>query len=102
MGVALLGEKIPAQQAADWGLIWKCVDDAKFADEIDALIRRFASAPTRGLARIKQAIYASPSNTLQAQLDLERDFMRELGNTRDYREAVSAFMEKREPQFTAE
>ena len=102
MGVALLGEKIPAQQAADWGLIWKCVDDAKLADEIEALVRRFASAPTRGLARIKQAIYASPSNTLQTQLDLERDFMRELGNTSDYREAVSAFIEKREPQFTAE
>ena len=102
MGIALLGDRIPAQQAADWGLIWKCVDDAKFAEEIDALARRFAGAPTRGLARIKQAIYASPANTLQTQLDLERDFMRELGSTRDYREAVGAFMEKREPQFTAE
>ena len=98
----LLGDKLPAQQAADWGLIWKCVDAAAFDEEIERLVRYFAKAPTRGLARTKQAIYASAANTLEKQLDLERDFMRELAYTRDYREAVRAFMEKRDPLFKGE
>jgi 2-(1,2-epoxy-1,2-dihydrophenyl)acetyl-CoA isomerase len=99
MGLALLGDKLSAEQAANWGLIWKCVDDDKLAQETAALARHFASAPTRGLARSKEAIYASPGNTLAAQLDLERDFMRELGGSDDYREGVAAFMEKRAPRF---
>lgn len=102
MGLAMLGDKLPAEQAANWGLIWKCVEDEKFAAEIDALLRHLSSAPTKGLARTKQAIHASPGNTLEAQLDLERDFMRELGNSRDYREGVAAFMEKRTPRFTGD
>jgi 2-(1,2-epoxy-1,2-dihydrophenyl)acetyl-CoA isomerase len=100
MGLALLGDKLPAEQAAAWGLIWKCVDDDKLVAETDALARHFASAPTRGLARTKQAIYASPANTLAAQLDVERDLMRELGRSDDYREGVAAFLEKRAPRFT--
>jgi 2-(1,2-epoxy-1,2-dihydrophenyl)acetyl-CoA isomerase len=100
MGLALLGEKLSAEDAANWGLIWKCVDDDQLAQETDALARHFASAATKGLARTKQAIYASPANTLEAQLNLERDFMRELGSSSDYREGVAAFMEKRAPQFT--
>jgi 2-(1,2-epoxy-1,2-dihydrophenyl)acetyl-CoA isomerase len=99
MGLALLGDKLTAEQAAQWGLIWKCVDDDKLAQETDTLARHFASAPTRGLARAKEAIYASPNNTFAAQLDLERDFMRELGGSDDYREGVAAFMEKRAPRF---
>ena len=99
MGMAMLGEKLTAEKAESWGLIWKCVDDAALAGEVDALARHFATAPTRGLARTKEAIYASPANTLEQQLMLERDFMRELGNTRDYREGVSAFTEKRAPRF---
>ena len=99
MGLAMLGEKLTAEKAESWGLIWKCVDDAALAAEVDALARHFATAPTRGLARTKEAIYASPANTLEQQLMLERDFMRELGNTRDYREGVSAFTEKRLPRF---
>ena len=99
MGLALLGDRLTAEQAAAWGMIWKCVDDEKLAAEVDALARHFAAAPTRGLARTKQAIYASPSNTLEAQLDLERDLMRELGATEDYREGVAAFLAKRAPEF---
>jgi 2-(1,2-epoxy-1,2-dihydrophenyl)acetyl-CoA isomerase len=100
MGLTLLGEKLPAQQAADWGLIWKCVDDDRLVEETNSLARTFAAGPTRGLARTKQALYASPANTLEGQLDIERDLMRELGFSRDYREGVSAFIEKRAPVFT--
>jgi 2-(1,2-epoxy-1,2-dihydrophenyl)acetyl-CoA isomerase len=100
MGLALLGEKVTAEQAAQWGLIWQCVEDAELAPCVDRLAAHFAAAPTRGLARAKQAIYASPANTLEQQLELERDFMRELGASDDYREGVAAFMAKRPPMFT--
>jgi 2-(1,2-epoxy-1,2-dihydrophenyl)acetyl-CoA isomerase len=100
MGLAMLGDKLSAEQAERWGLIWKCVDDTALADEIDSLARHLASAPTLGLARAKQAIYASPDNPLAAQLDLERDLMRELGRSADYREGVAAFTARRTPRFT--
>ena len=96
---AMLGEKIGAEQAAAWGLIWKCVDDDKLAAEVDALAHHFATGPTLGLARIKQALQASALNSFEQQLDLERDYMRELGGSADYREGVAAFMEKRAPRF---
>ncbi|NKF23503.1 2-(1,2-epoxy-1,2-dihydrophenyl)acetyl-CoA isomerase PaaG [Solimonas marina] len=99
MGLAMLGDKLGAQQAADWGLIWKCVDDEAFDAEIEALLAHLAQAPTLGLARTKQAIHASAANTLDAQLDHERDGMRELGFSADYREGVDAFLAKRAPQF---
>ena len=99
MGIAMLGDKLSAEQAAAWGLIWQCVDDADFAAARDALVNRLSTAPTKGLARTKQAIYASAGNSLERQLDLERDFMRELGNSDDYREGVLAFKEKRAPNF---
>jgi 2-(1,2-epoxy-1,2-dihydrophenyl)acetyl-CoA isomerase len=98
-GLAMLGDKLSAEQAAAWGLIWKCVDDDQLAAETDALARNFASAPTLGLARTKQALQASGLNTLEQQLDLERDGMRELGRSADYREGVAAFMDKRAPRF---
>jgi 2-(1,2-epoxy-1,2-dihydrophenyl)acetyl-CoA isomerase len=100
MGMAILGDKISAEQAAAWGLIWQCVDDAELPAAADKLAAHFAQAPTRGLARTKQAIYASGANSLEAQLDLERDLMRELGASDDYREGVAAFMAKRPPKFT--
>jgi 2-(1,2-epoxy-1,2-dihydrophenyl)acetyl-CoA isomerase len=99
MGLAMLGEKISARQAADWGLIWKCVADSDFDAEVEALLAQIMSAPTLGLARIKQAIYASADSALEEQLLLERDLMRELGRTRDYREGVNAFLSKRTPEF---
>lgn len=98
--LAMLGEKLSAGQAEAWGLIWKCVDDDRLAAETDALARHLATAPTLGLARTKQALQASGLNTLDAQLDLERDFMRELGRSADYREGVAAFLDKRTPRFT--
>jgi 2-(1,2-epoxy-1,2-dihydrophenyl)acetyl-CoA isomerase len=97
--LAMLGDKLSAEQAAAWGLIWQCVADEQFAAETDKLARHFAQAPTLGLARTKQALQVSGLNTLEAQLDLERDFMRELGHSVDYREGVAAFMAKRAPRF---
>lgn len=99
MGLAMLGERVSAQQAADWGLIWKCIADEDFDPEVEALLAQLASAPTLGLARTKHAIYASADSTLEEQLLRERDSMQELGYTRDYREGVDAFISKRTPEF---
>ncbi len=100
MGLAMLGDKLPAEQAAQWGLIWRCVDDAEFSTTVDQLATQLAAAPTQGLARTKRAIYESWSHTLEQQLDQERDFQRELGRSQDYAEGVAAFAEKRTPKFT--
>lgn len=99
MGLAMLGDKLSARQAQDWGLIWQCVADGAFDATLDKLAAHFAAAPTRGLASTKQALQASLHNDLSAQLDLERDLMRELGRSADYAEGVAAFLGKREPQF---
>jgi 2-(1,2-epoxy-1,2-dihydrophenyl)acetyl-CoA isomerase len=100
LGLALLGDKLTAEQAADCGLIWQVVDDAALMDEARSLARRLAQAPTATLGLIKRAINAAGTNTLDAQLDLERDLQREAGGTADYREGVRAFLEKRPARFT--
>jgi 2-(1,2-epoxy-1,2-dihydrophenyl)acetyl-CoA isomerase len=99
MGMALLAERVSAEDAERWGLIWKCVDDAKLMDEAHALARTLAAGPTHAYGMIKKALYASSGNTLDQQLDLERDFQREVGRHGDYREGVAAFLEKRKPAF---
>jgi len=99
-GLALLGDRLSAEDAERWGLIWKCVDDAPYAEEVEKIVQQLAVAPTRGLAAIKRALHASSSNSLDTQLLLERDLQRELGYSDDYREGVAAFLAKRPPQFT--
>lgn len=100
IGVAFLGDKLAAADAADWGLIWRCVADEEFPAAVDELAQRLAAAPTRALARIKEAIYSSSARSLAEQLDVERDYQRELGHSVDYAEGVAAFLEKRTPRFT--
>src|SRR5262245_27162480 len=78
LGLALLGDKLPAEQAAQWGLIWRCVEDAELEGTVSELARQLAQGPTRGFARTKQAMYESWDRTLEQQLIAERDFQREL------------------------
>jgi 2-(1,2-epoxy-1,2-dihydrophenyl)acetyl-CoA isomerase len=100
MGLALLAEKLSAEQAAEWGLIWKVVDDAALSSEAQEIAARLAQGPTKGYGLLKRAMYASAGNSLDAQLALERDLQREAGLTDDYREGVTAFKEKRAPRFS--
>lgn len=100
IGLAMLGDKVSAEQAAAWGMIWQAVDDAAFGETVEKLLAHLAVAPTKGLVASRRAIHASAANTLEAQLDLERDLQRELGYGDDYREGVAAFVEKRAPRFT--
>jgi 2-(1,2-epoxy-1,2-dihydrophenyl)acetyl-CoA isomerase len=102
LGLALLGDKLSAAQAAEWGLIWKCVDDAELPSAVDALASQLAAAPTLGLARTKQAIYGAGGRSLAEQLDVERDMQRELGWSKDYAEGVAAFIQKRTPRFVGQ
>lgn len=97
--LAMLGDKLSAEQAESWGMIWRCVDDEQLMPEALKLAEHLATQPTKGLALIKRAFNASATNSFDAQLDLERDLQRLAGRTEDYREGVAAFMEKRQPNF---
>jgi 2-(1,2-epoxy-1,2-dihydrophenyl)acetyl-CoA isomerase len=99
LGLALTGEPLPAETAAEWGLIWKAVDDEDLDAEVDALAAKLASLPPLGLAAIKSMIRASWNHSLDEELTRQRDEMRRLGFTDDYQEGVAAFLEKRAPKF---
>ena len=98
--LTLLGDKLPAEQAESWGLIWKAVDDERLMEEATKLGRHLATQPTKALGLIKRALAAAETNSLDQQLDLERDLQGELGRTDDFKEGVAAFREKRPAKFT--
>ncbi|MDC4539810.1 2-(1,2-epoxy-1,2-dihydrophenyl)acetyl-CoA isomerase PaaG [Acinetobacter baumannii] len=99
MGLALLGDKLPAETAKEWGMIWDVVEDAELKTKVTELAERLAKQPTFGLSLIKKAIHQSSNNTFEEQVLLERDLQRIAGRSEDYREGVQAFMNKREPNF---
>jgi 2-(1,2-epoxy-1,2-dihydrophenyl)acetyl-CoA isomerase len=100
LGLALTGEPLPADKAAEWGMIWKAVDDDALDAETDALANKLASLPPLGLAATKEMIRSSWQYSLDEELDRQAGAMRRLGFTEDYREGVAAFLEKRKPNFT--
>ena len=99
LGLALTGEPITGEQAAGWGLIWKAVEDEALDSEVNGIAAKLASLPPLGLAAIKSIIRTTGERTLDQELDLQRDEMRRLGFTEDYREGVAAFLEKRPAKF---
>lgn len=102
MAVAMLAERITAPQAEAWGLIWRVVDDESLMEEARSLVRHLATQPTKGLGMLKKAIYASLDHSFEEQLEMERRLQGICGFTKDYREGVAAFLEKRQPRFIGE
>ena len=99
LGLALTGDPLPAEKAAEWGLIWKAVEDDALDAEVDVIANKLASLPPLGLAAIKEMIRTSWQYSLGEELDRQAGTMRRLGFTDDYREGVAAFLEKRTPKF---
>ncbi len=97
----MLGDKLPAETAAEWGLIWKCVDDAALMDEARGLAAKLAKGPTGTFGQIRKAIDSAGNNDYAAQLDYERDVQGMLGDHPNFAAGVKAFLTKKEPEFTA-
>ena len=98
-GLALLGDRLSAEDAADWGLIWKCVDDASLMEAAGGIAAALAKGPTKAFVRSRELFDQAFENDFVEQIDLERRFQQELGDTEDAREGVMAFIQKRAPQF---
>ncbi|WP_312525572.1 enoyl-CoA hydratase-related protein [Paracoccus sp. (in: a-proteobacteria)] len=99
-GMMLFADKISADQAADWGMIWEAVPDAEFDGAVMARAMTLAQGPTQAFLAVREALAASASNDLQQQLELEARLQGALGKSRDFSEGVSAFIEKRPARFT--
>jgi len=100
MGLAMLADKLPAEKAQEWGLIWQVVEDAELGQATGSLAKQLAQMPTRALVATRLALHAAPVHSLEQQLSLEAGFMRELGWRDDFKEGVLAFQQKRQPKFT--
>jgi 2-(1,2-epoxy-1,2-dihydrophenyl)acetyl-CoA isomerase len=99
MGLALLGERLPAEKAKEWGLIWDVVDDEALLPTVMALAQKLADGPAVAIAGIKQSIHAAAGNDLATQLALEATLQRGCGQSQDFMEDAMAFVQKRKPQF---
>lgn len=99
LGLAMLGEKLSATQAADWGLIWQCVDDDALEQAVQTAAGTLAEMPRNALLAIRRLAHAAAGNTHEQQLLAERDEQRQLGHTADYREGITAFLAKRTPRY---
>ncbi len=102
MALSLLADKVPAEQAEAWGMIWKCIDDDELLPEAEKMAAYLATQPTKGLGYTKRAIHASSNNTFDQQLDVERDLQRIAGRTQDFQEGVKAFINKQKPKFAGQ
>ena len=100
IGLAMLADKLPAEKAEQWGLIWQAVEDGELIATVDKLAAQLAQSPTRALVATRLALHAAPNHTLEQQLSLEAGYMRELGWRDDFKEGVTAFQQKRAPKFT--
>lgn len=100
LGLAMLGDKLSAEEAGRIGLIWRCVDDAEFAAQTAALAAQLAAMPVKALARTREVIDAASGLDYAAALCAEARAQTELGASGDYREGVGAFMAKRQPRFS--
>ena len=102
MELSLMGEKLPAEKALEWGLIYRVVDDAQLLDKAKELARDLASGPTVALSLIRKLYWDSNENTYEQQLNLERQMQRKAGSSKDFNEGVRAFLEKRPAKFKGE
>jgi 2-(1,2-epoxy-1,2-dihydrophenyl)acetyl-CoA isomerase len=97
---AMLGERIKAEQAMEWGLIWQVAENENLMDEAAALAEKLASQPPLAMQKTKELMNTAFEHSLDSQMERERLAMQYLGKSADYKEGVSAFMEKRKPVYT--
>ncbi|MDO5657404.1 MAG: enoyl-CoA hydratase-related protein [Paracoccus sp. (in: a-proteobacteria)] len=100
LGMMMFADKIPAAQAAEWGMIWQAVPEADFVATVTARARALADGPTGAFLSVRELVRASATNSLDVQLEAEAAAQGRAGRSADFREGVAAFLEKRAPRFT--